>query len=80
MVDIDKLIEEYHEKHEVVYELRVIVDDEVLVKHTSGISADDVVGYAWQLDEQVQKAVLEEEEGRLENLAEAQMELNREED
>lgn len=80
---IDELIEEFHEKNDVVYELRVLVDGEVLVKETSGISADDVSMSAYNLDQYVEKHIIEEEEARVEYAAEAAaeeaMELAREE-
>lgn len=75
---LEDLIEEFHDKHDVVYELRVLVDDEVLVKETSGISADDVSGYAWKLDEYVEKHIIQEEEERIEYAKEAEAEYQME--
>jgi len=53
MVDIEKLTEQFHEEHDVVYELRCVVDGEEVVKETSGISADDLSGLAWVIDDWV---------------------------
>lgn len=62
MVDIDKLVSDFHENHEVKYTFMAEVDGEVVAKQTSSSSADDVSGFGWLIDERVQKLVLENEE------------------
>ena len=75
--DYDEIIEDYHNNHEVVYELRVLVDGEVFVKSTSSIDIFDVVSDADNLQEKVNEEALDEERSRLEyeaeSAAEAQM-------
>lgn len=77
---IEELIEQYHDNHDVVYELRVLVDDEVLFKETSGISADDVSMSAYNLDQAVEKHIVSEEEERLEYEEEARAEAQMQEE
>ena len=72
--DYDEIIEDYHNNHEVVYELRVLVDGEVFVKSTSSIDINDVVSDSDNLQEKVNEAALDEERDRLEYIAEARAE------
>ena len=69
--DYDEIIEDYHNNHEVVYELRVLVDGEVFVTSTSSIDINDVVSDSDNLQEKVNQAALEDESSRLEYLAES---------
>ena len=73
----DEIVEDFHNNHEVEYELRVIIDGEVFVKSTSGIDIFDVVSDADNLQEKVNEEALDEERSRLEyeaeSAAEAQM-------
>jgi len=78
-MSIDEIVQKYHEKHQVVYTLMVEVDGEVLAKYTSSIDAADVSGDSDNLDEQVQKAAIEEEESRIEYEKEAEAERQMEE-
>lgn len=79
MKTIDEIVEQYHEKHEVVYTIMVEVDGEVLGKYTSSIDASDVACDSEHVDELVQKAAIEEEEGRVEYEKEAEGERQMEE-
>ena len=69
----DKIIQ-FHEDHEVKYTLMVEIDGELLAKHTDSYSADNVAGYAWQLDQEVDQYIIGEEVAKAEAIAEAQME------
>lgn len=72
--DYDEIIEEYHNNHDVVYELRVLVDGEVFVKSTSSIDINDVVSDSDNLQEKVNEAAVQEESDRLEYIAESEAE------
>lgn len=54
------LLEEFHENHEVEYQLVAVVDGEVIAKQTSSMSADDVSGFAWTIDREVERHVIDE--------------------
>lgn len=64
MLDIDKVIQEFHEKHEVVYSLVATVDGEVVVNNTSSISADDVAMFAYKTDSAIGNLAVAELEGK----------------
>ena len=78
MIDVDELIEKFHEENDVEYELVAKVGDEIIVRHTSSISADDVSGYSYLTDEAMEKYILDyyqdQAEYKVEAEAEAQME------
>ena len=78
--DYDEIIEDYHNNHEVVYELRVLVDGEVFVKSTSGIDIYDVVSDADNLQDKVNERAMDDERDRLEYIAEAQAEAQMQEE
>lgn len=61
-MDTDSLVQKYHTDHEVVYELRVMVDGEVLFKRSSLVSADDVTLSADTIDQLVIKHIISEQE------------------
>ena len=67
----DEIVEDFHNNHEVEYELRVIIDGEVFVKSTSGIDIYDVVSDADNLQEKVNEEALDDERSRLEYEAES---------
>lgn len=73
----DEIVEDFHNNHEVEYELRVIIDGEVFVKSTSSIDIYDVVSDADNLQDKVNEAAMGDEFDRIETLkdlaAEAQM-------
>lgn len=56
----DEIVEEYHEKHNILYKIEAIDDDtgEVIAKVTSCISADDASMYSWEIDEAVKERAL----------------------
>ena len=56
----DEIVEEYHEKHNILYKIEAIDDDigEVIAKVTSCISADDASMYSWEIDEAVRELAL----------------------
>ena len=75
---MEEKILDYIDQHKIKFELRAIDGDgEVLAKFTSGVSADDVSGYAGLLDEKIDELVInaqvDEAQGRIEADAEAQM-------
>lgn len=70
----DEIIEDFHNNHEVEYELRVIIDGEVFVKSTSSIDIYDVISDADNLQEKVNEYDMDDERNRLEYIAEAQAE------
>lgn len=48
---MEELVQKYHDEHEVVYEMRAIVDGEVVIKYSSPVGFDDVSSYAWKADQ-----------------------------
>jgi len=59
MISVDKLIDDYNEAYGVTYELVAKNKaGEVIAKRTSSISADDVSGFAWDIDEAIKNAAL----------------------
>lgn len=77
MKSIDDIVEQYHEKHEVIYTLMAEVDGEIIGKYTSSIDASDVACESENLDDLVRETAISEEEDRIEyekeSAAEAQM-------
>lgn len=72
---MEDYIEQYHENHEVEYKIMATIDGEVIAYVTSGISADDVAGSAWQVDQKVQQHI----SGELADAAELAVEAQTEE-
>ena len=75
---MEEKILDYIDQHKIKFELRAIDGDgEVLAKFTSGVSADDVAGYAGLLDNAVDELVInslvDEVQYKVEADAEAQM-------
>ena len=75
---MEEKILDYIDQHKVNFELRAIDGDgEVLAKFTSGVSADDVAGYAGLLDNAIDELVInslvDEVQYKVEADAEAQM-------
>ena len=75
---MEEKILDYIDQHKIKFELRAIDGDgEVIAKFTSGVSADDVSGYAGLLDNAIDELVInaqvDEVQGRIEADAEAQM-------
>ncbi|MGV9002381.1 MAG: hypothetical protein ACOH18_05515 [Candidatus Saccharimonadaceae bacterium] len=77
---MDEAIQKFHEEHEVVYTLMAVVDGEVVAKHTSSISADDVSGFATLTDEAMQTHIIDDANGRAEYLAESEAETQMEQE
>lgn len=74
-IAIDELIDNYLKNNEIHFELRAVKKDgEVVAKYSSGISADDVSGYAGLLDEKIMQLAIEENNDRHEYMKEAQAE------
>ena len=76
----DEIVEDFHNNHEVEYELRVIIDGEVFVKSTSSIDIYDVVSDADNLQDKVNEHAMDDERDRLEYIAEAQAEAQMQEE
>jgi len=75
---MEEKILDYIDQHKIKFELRAIDGDgEVLAKFTSGVSADDVAGYAGLLDNAIDELVInslvDEVQYKVEADAEAQM-------
>ena len=75
---MEEKILDYIDQHKINFELRAIDGDgEVLAKFTSGVSADDVSGYAGLLDNAIDELVInslvDEVQYKVEADAEAQM-------
>ena len=75
---MEEKILDYIDQHKINFELRAIDGDgEVLAKFTSGVSADDVAGYAGLLDNAIDELVInslvDEVQYKVEADAEAQM-------
>ena len=78
---MEEKILDYIDQHKIKFELRAIDGDgEVLAKYSSGVSADDVAGYAGLLDNAIDELVLpvinslvDEVQYKVEADAEAQM-------
>ena len=77
---MEDLIQKYHDSHNVVYELRAIVDGKVTIKYTSSISFDDVSGFASLADERMEKDIISDASDRAEYLAEADAEAQMEDE
>lgn len=74
MVDLDALIEKFHDNHEVEYILAVKVDGEVLFKETSSISFDDVTMAEEKLSDAMTNHIIQDENDRLEYIRDAEAE------
>lgn len=72
--DYDEIIEDYHTNHDVKYELRIIVDGEVFLKSDSSIDINDVVSDADSMQDKLNQAALDDEQARLEYIAESKAE------
>ena len=75
---MEEKILDYIDQHKIKFELRAIDGDgEVIAKFTSGVSADDVAGYAGLLDNAIDELVInrlvDEVQYKVEADAEAQM-------
>ena len=75
---MEEKILDYIDQHKINFELRAIDGDgEVIAKFTSGVSADDVSGYAGLLDNAIDELVInslvDEVQYKVEADAEAQM-------
>ena len=75
---MEEKILDYIDQHKINFELRAIDGDgEVIAKFTSGVSADDVAGYAGLLDNAIDELVInslvDEVQYKVEADAEAQM-------
>lgn len=75
---MEEKILDYIDQHKIKFELRAIDGDgEVIAKYSSGVSADDVAGYAGLLDgaidELVINSLVDEVQYKVEADAEAQM-------
>lgn len=77
---MDDLIQKYHDSHNVVYELRALVDGEVKIKFTSSISFDDVSGFATLADERMEQDIVSDASDCAEGIAEANAEAQMEDE
>lgn len=71
---MQEIIEDYIENNDVIFEMRVLVDGEPIVRYTSLQSFDDVASFAELADEAFNSYVLSNEQDRLDLAAESELE------
>lgn len=71
---MQQAIENYIERNEVTFKLQAVNGDgEVLLQETSSLSFDDVSSYSYQLDAAFLKLVQESEEGKDDDIIDAEI-------